>query len=324
MAALPVHLLHGPEPSLLADAVLALVTKVVGDDDRTLVLHELSGEDYTVDELVDAAQTTPFLTPRRVVVARGLSRFTVAELGPLVSYLGDVNPTTELVLEWGSGRLPKQLTDAVKAAGGEKLTTGAPGNARGRNEWFEEQFSGAGLQLDRRAKQAMIDQLGEDVGRLSGLLATLVSAFGTAVKLSESDVEPFLGDAGGVPPWELTDAIDQGHMSVALSAAGRMLDAGARHPLQLMATLHSHYERMLRLDGAGVRDEKAAAGVLGMKGSTFPAKKAMAQGRRLGPTGVRQAIELLADADVDLRGRTGLEGRYVVEILVARLARLGR
>jgi DNA polymerase-3 subunit delta len=109
-----------------------------------------------------------------------------------------------------------------------------------------------------------------------------------------------------------------------LSAASRMLDGGSRHPLQLMATLHSHFERMLRLDGAGVRDEKAAAAVLGMKGSTFPAKKALAQGRKLGTEGVRNAIELLADADVDLRGRTGHEGRYVMEVLVARLAQVGR
>ena len=63
---------------------------------------------------------------------------------------------------------------------------------------------------------------------------------------------------------------------------------------------------------------------LGIKGSTFPAKKALTQSRRLGPDGVARAIALLARADVDLRGASGLEPQTVIQVLVARLSRLGR
>ena len=59
-----------------------------------------------------------------------------------------------------------------------------------------------------------------------------------------------------------------------------------------------------------------------MTGSTFPAKKALGQTRKLGSEGVTRAISLLAAADLDLRGQSGLESRAVVEVLVARLARL--
>ena len=46
--------------------------------------------------------------------------------------------------------------------------------------------------------------------------------------------------------------------------------------------------------------------MLGMKGSTFPAKKALDQGRRLGgDEGRRRRSQLLAQADVDLRGAQG-------------------
>ena len=47
--------------------------------------------------------------------------------------------------------------------------------------------------------------------------------------------------------------------------------------------------------------------MLGMKGSTFPARKALQQSRRLGTERVRRAVELLAAADLDLRG-VGLAG----------------
>ena len=109
-----------------------------------------------------------------------------------------------------------------------------------------------------------------------------------------------------------------------MSALQRMMSAGERHPLQIMATLHGHYARMLRLDGAAVRDEAQAAEVLGMKGSTFPAKKALTQARRLGHDGVVDAIRLLAQADLDLRKfAKDWPEELVMEVLVARLSRLG-
>ena len=89
-----------------------------------------------------------------------------------------------------------------------------------------------------------------------------------------------------------------------------------------MATLHTHYGRILRLDGAG-GGRRAAAAVLGMKGSTFP-RKALQQSRRLGTERVRRAVELLAAADLDLRGVTAWPEETVMEVLVARLAHLSR
>jgi DNA polymerase-3 subunit delta len=103
-----------------------------------------------------------------------------------------------------------------------------------------------------------------------------------------------------------------------------MTVGGGRHGLQIMATLHGHYARMLMLDGAAVTGEKDAAQLLGMKGSTFPARKALTQARRLGHDRVVQAIDLLAAADLDLRGAKAWPDGLVLEVLVARLARLAR
>ena len=88
-----------------------------------------------------------------------------------------------------------------------------------------------------------------------------------------------------------------------------------------MAVLHSHYRKMLQLDGSGVTSAEEAAEVLGMR-SAFPAKKALAESRRLGIDRIARAIRLLAQADLDLRGATGLSGETVLEVLVARLSRL--
>ena len=135
-----------------------------------------------------------------------------------------------------------------------------------------------------------------------------------------AEIEPFLGDDGGVPPWDLTDAIDRGDRARALELLQRMIGQGERHPFQVLATLHSHVARMLRLDGADVTSEKQAAELLGIKGSTFPAKKALGQARKLGHDRIVRMIDLLAEADLDLRGGKAWPDHLVLEVLVARLA----
>ena len=54
------------------------------------------------------------------------------------------------------------------------------------------------------------------------------------------------------------------------------------------------------------------------------AKKALEQSRRLGSSRIAEAINLIAAADLDVRGASGLDSAIVVEILVARLARQTR
>jgi DNA polymerase-3 subunit delta len=270
--------------------------------------------------LVDAAQTPPFLTDRRVVVGRDVDMFTRAEqVAPLVAYLDDPLPTTSLVLVWSSGRVPKSLLDAIKRAGGEQVDT-SPG--RKVAPWVDEQLSAAGLRLERAAAERLVGWLGDDPQRLVGVIETLRGSYSPGTRLGVADIEPFLGEAGGVPPWELTDAVDRGDIPEALDKLHRMLEGGGRHALQVMATLHGHYARMLQLDGAPVRGEKDAAQLLGLKGSTFPARKALNQVRKLGHAKIVRAMELLATADLDLRGGKAWPEPLVLEVLVARLARL--
>src|SRR3954453_16178835 len=131
-----VHLITGDDESLLMSAVSDVVHRLVGDGDRSLMVDEFDGEEYEVRAVVDAAQTPPFLTESRVIVARGVGRFTAEDVAPLVSYLADPLATTELWLGAGGARLSKALTDAAKRAGALTVDTAPPTRDRERGGWF--------------------------------------------------------------------------------------------------------------------------------------------------------------------------------------------
>jgi DNA polymerase-3 subunit delta len=316
------HLLSGNDESILRSAVHALVDDLVGDGDRSMMVDEFDSDDYELRLVVDAAQTPSFLTDKRVVVARDVGRFTADELTPLIAYLANPLDSTDLVLVVSGGSVPKKLGDAVKAIG-TVTNTSPPSRPKDRQGWISDHIAAAGLRIKPDAAAQLAQWLGEDAGRLDGILATLTSAYGADHVLTFADVEPFLGEAGGVPPWDFTDAIDAGDTTKALTLLGRMMHAGGRHPLQIMAIVHNHYSNLAKLDGAGARSEADAMEATGIK-SAFPAKKAMQTYNRLGSASTKRAIELLAQADLDLRGAKDLEPELVMEVLVARLSKLRR
>ena len=335
----PAHLVKGNDDVLRGEALSTLLEQLVGTEDRSLLVDEFDLDTVKLGAAIDAAQTIPFLTARRIVVIRKLGRFSKAdEVKELVAYLEDPLLSTSLVLVWEKSvsavesgepaaktpRLPPNLTKAVTAAGGEVVDTDAPAG-KGLAPWVADQFNAAGLDVDGAARAKVVASLGEDAGALVGLIELLKGSFGPGARLGLSEVEPLLGPAGGVPPWDLTDAIDSGDVSKSLELLRRMMVGGDRHPLAIMATIQTHYIRMLRLDGAGVRGENEAAQLLGLKkGSTYPAKKALTQLKRLGGPGVRRAVQLVATADQDLRGARAWPGELVMEVLIARLATLSR
>jgi len=310
------------DPALVADALHGLLAELRA---AGLDTEELGGDDLTIGSVVEASNAY-FLggADKAVVVREAQEHLRAAEdLKRLAAYLADPNPQTSLVLVL-SGE-SKKLVDVAKKAGGTIIDPSPPGQSKARTGWLAERLKAAPVQLDRQAATRLADHLGEDLGRLPGILEVLAAAHGEGAKISSADLDPVLGEEGGGAPWDLTDAIDRGDTSGALHHLHRLLHG--RHPFVVLASLWGHYQRILRLEGSGARNEAQAAAVLSLKGSTFPARKALSQAGRLGPGGVARAVELLHRADLDLRGlRTYGPGRdserITLEVLVARLSRL--
>jgi DNA polymerase III subunit delta len=334
-AAAPVHLVVGDDPRFRADATRALIAELLADDDPSLALEEFTlaaradaGEGDAapagdgppvVDRALSSASTPPFGTERRVIVIREVGAMSAADADAVARYLTDPCPTTALVLVGGGGRIPLALTKAVKAAGGRELKT-APAKT---GDALAGALDGAGVTLTAAAAHRVADWFGDDAGRIPALLDVLRAAYGEGARIDVDDLDPYLGEAGGVAPYHLTGAIDKGDAAGALEILHRLRGASF-HPLQVMAVLHKHYQRMLRLDDPSIGGEQGAVEALGGKVKPYPAGLALRQSRLLGGDGLRRAYALLAKADVDLRGATALPEDAVLEVLVARLAGLSR
>ncbi len=322
-AAYPVVLADGDDPTLVAEEVRTLIADLVTDEERDLAVEDFSGEEVDLARVADSCATPPFLSARRVVVVRDVGRFSTDEVAPLLAYLEDSLPTTVLVLGAGGGTVAPKLAAAVKARGHVRSTRVAPREAR---DWVRSRIRAAPLRVDTEAEALIEAHLGEDVSRLGALLDVLVAAYGEDAGVGTHEVEPYLGEAGSVAPWIFTDAIDAGRTADALAQLHRLLGGGERHPLVVLAILHRHVQSLLRVDSPSIRTEGDAAAAMGITSgrSTYPAKKALGTARRWGSASVAEALGLVADAELGLKGASAWPPEAVLEVLVARLCRLAR
>jgi DNA polymerase III subunit delta len=318
----PAAYVKGDDPSLVAQAVRDLLDELLEGRDASTVVEEhtdLTQDDKGVGAIVDAISTPPFLGDLRVVVVRDAGRFAASEAERIADALAEPVQGVVAVVVSGGGTIPAGLAKALDRMG-RVLDTKVP-SGRARTKWLTDRLAAAPVKLDARAGARIGEHLGEDLGRLEGLLGALESAYGEDSHVGVEELEPFLGSAGGVAPWDLTDAVDRGDTEAALGALERQMDAGGVVALVVLAQLHRHYGAMLRLDGAGANSPAEAAEIIGAR-SEFVAKKALDQSRQLGSEKIKRAVSLLAEADLDLRGRSALPGRSVLQVLVARLSRL--
>jgi DNA polymerase III subunit delta len=348
------HLVKGDDPALRDRVVDDLVAQLLAGDDRSLALEdqalaerrgaaagmapdddtdevvEGSAEQPVFRQIVTALTSPPFMTERRVVVVRNVASLTAEQIDVLVDWLGDPVPTSALVLVSGGGRISTRLTKALTEAGAPTHVPAAEQRGRrGDPGPVERQLAisaaDADVKLTRDAIDAIVRHLGEDAGRVPELVQLLRSAHGPG-SLDLAAVEPYLGEAGTAERFALANAIDAGDVPRALEVLHRLMrstsarQAKGLHPLQLMMTLQFHYRSLLRLDDPAIATKEQAAEALGQ--SPWAAKHRLDASRRLGPDGLREATRLLAEADVDLRGASGVPEETVMEVLVARLASL--
>jgi DNA polymerase-3 subunit delta len=334
-----VHLVKGSDPILRDEALDGVVRELLGGEERMLALEEFTipgkqaseGEaggsearEAAVRAALNAARTLPFMTAVRVVVVREVGHLTKEEAAPLVEYLADPSPSTELVFVAGGGTTPKSLEDAVKKSG---IVLGP--EAEKPSDVLARQVAATGVRVQSDAAKRILDHVGADAGLLPGLVETLAAVYGEGAELGVDEVVPYLGDVGRVPTWDLTNAIEHGDVAEALAVLRRLLrvtsptQPKAMHPLQVMAVLHNHFRRLARLDDPRIVTNEDAAAALGGRTSPGAASHRLRQARTLGTEGLRRAFDHLASADLDLKGARAIPPEVVMEVLVARLAALG-
>jgi DNA polymerase III subunit delta len=316
----PVYLLIGSDPWLYQRVLGALTTAIVTPATRAFNLDAFEGKSATAQAVLNAARTLPMMAKRRLVVVRDVDGLGADGLAHVAAYLEAPAPETTLVLSApkADGRL-KFYQIAKKRGYLHDLEV--PRNLAG---WIAEQAARRRAKVTPDAARRLAEVVGPDLGRLASSLEQLV-LYCDGRPVEAADVDELVAETRERTVFELANAVGQGQRERALKAISSLIEQ--RESAVGVAMMLARHVRQVALvrELSEARTPRAElprlAGV-----PPFALDGLIAQARRFSRPSLARAFELVARADLDLKGpvKAALGERIVLERLVEDLLSLGR
>ena len=315
---LPLYLFFGEEEFLIQEALDLIIDAVVEPGNRDFNFNSLYCKDTSAADIVNLPQTLPFMTEKRLVIAKELDALKAADLEELVPYLKDPSPSTCLVLVSNQGRYEKKaVVSAVEAHGA--AVRFYPLLDREVVGWIETRAKSLGVTIQHDAAQYLWQTIGNDLQKIKNELEKVKIYLKDRKAITFDDVKAVVGDFREYSSFDLAAALGQKNTEKALLILSRLLQEGEA-PVGLLGSIAWNFRRLLQakaLEAAGMgADEimkKMRPPVIFHQVAQF--KNQM---KNYGLDELREAFSVMLAADRALKS-SGLHGKLVLERMILRL-----
>ncbi len=313
---LPLYLFFGEEEFLIQEALDLLVRRVVNPDVRDFNFSLIYCRDTSASELVALAQTLPFLTEKRLVIAKEIDAFKAADLEELIPYLNNPSPSTCLVLVSNQARYEKKpVLNAVETHGA--VTRFFPLLDREIIVWINDWASARKLSLERDAGQYLSQITGNDLQKIKNELEKVEIFIKEKKTITVDDVKTVVGDFREYSTFDLATALGQKNREKAFLILSRLIQEGEQ-PVGLLGAIAWNFRRLMRakaLEASGISYEEIKKKLQIIFHQSFSFQEQM---RHFSMEELRAVFDILLTADKALKSGS-LNNRLVLERLILKL-----
>jgi DNA polymerase III subunit delta len=284
----PVALLHGPDPQLLDDALAAATRGLFRTPDEAALGREIfEGGEVTVEDVVRAASTLPFMSAMRLVAVRRCQALPAKGADALAAYTRDPNPSTSLLLladeSLGASRDRREhwLMGAVPAAA---IVALGMREGRSAEAWLRQRAATEGLTVSEEAARLLVQWVGDDGASLLGEARKAALAGGPDNRaVGVKEVTAVVGEHRVSGVFDLTRAVQRREVGTALRTLDRLL--ATEEPMRLLALLTADVRATLTVADLVSRGHGAEQ-VAHVVRKPAPVVDAIARGPGAAPAGV--------------------------------------
>ena len=315
-----VYLLHGDADLLVRGAFEWLRGRVTGGVAEDFNLDRFDARDKpNPDRIIDAARTLPMMAARRMVWVRNaelLFTMPAAQIGGLAAYIERVDDTTCLVFQCAAAadrrsKLYRALEKhgcifEARTPSEREMVPGTLGRVRER-----------GRTLDNDAAQSLVDAIGRDLSAMDAALERLCLFVDAPGAIAVAHVEQVVAHTRAHTVWELTDAVADRNVGLALAHAAELMGQG-EPALKVLSLVADRMRKLLigrsaRAQGATAQEMAQLAGMPSFKAADFARQVQRYEGAEL-----VAALERLSEADRALK-RSKLDDALLLESLLMDL-----
>ena len=312
----PLYLFYGEEELLIQEALDLVIDAVVEPGARDFNFNVLYCRDSAAPDIVNLAQTLPFMSEKRLVIVKDVDSFKAADLEVIVPYLNDPSPSTCLVLVSNQGRYEKKsVITAVESHGG--AIRFYPLLDREIVAWIESRAKSLGVTIQHDASQYLWQTIGNDLQKIKNELEKVKIYLQEKKTVTFDDVKAVVGDFREYTSFDLAAALGQKNGEKALLILSRLLQEGEA-PVGLLGSVAWNFRRLLQaksMEAAGISPDE----IMKKQRIIFhQARLFKEQMRRYTMNELKEAFSVMLAADRALKA-SGLNGRLVLERMIFKL-----
>jgi DNA polymerase-3 subunit delta len=290
----------------------------VSGDDAELNLTRLVGDKAEIRDVMAELKTVSMFGDQRIVMIEDADEFVSKHRAVLEKYVTQPAKGSMLILDvksWPKNtklfKLVEQHAMALECA---ELTGAA------LQKWLQKLAKDQyGKQLDRESAALIIALAGDGLNLLEQEVAKLAALVGDVDTITREDVPKVVGGWRTETTWVMLDAVRDGHPGHAIEALDKLLKSGEA-PQKVLGGVTFVFRKFAEATerartGTPLREAIAAAGVF-----SNAIGQAEAYLRRIGFERASKILQLLVEADSEMKGGSRVDPALLLERLFVRLA----
>ena len=258
-----VYWLEGEEPFYIDQLVNYAEKQLLSEEELAFNLTIFYGKDADWAQVINACKRYPVFAERQVVIIKEAQH--MGQLDKLLSYIENPLSSTILIVAHkdknvdGRSVLAKTLkTKAVVLSTKKMYDNKLP-------EWVSGWVADRSYQIAPKAVQIIVDHIGNDLNRIQNELEKLIVNLGDRKKITEDDIEKYIGISKEYNAFEFQDAVAQKNFAKAIKMIHYFESNHKAAPIQLiLPTLYSFFSKVYAIYGLGTGDEKRIASEVGI------------------------------------------------------------
>jgi DNA polymerase-3 subunit delta len=328
------YLLHGEDEYRRSLELQKMKSKLGDEDALALNTTELSGSDLTLDQLIFACSSLPFLADKRLVIVHGLAarlerrRDESEEDSPsdpvfaerLEEYLSTLPETARLVFV--EDRRIKPANPILRMVsqfehGYEKHF--APLRENRLTSWIAKRAREKGANIEREAVQLLAAHVGSDLRLQDQEIDKLLTYLAGERPITSDDVRLLVSYVREDSIFDLVDALGLRDTGKAMQLTDKMLEDG-QHPLYILHMITRQFRILLQIRDLQARGTATADMATLLRLKPYPLRKALAQAPNFTIDQLEDILHRLLEIDAAVKSGE-MEERLALELFVTEVNR---
>jgi DNA polymerase-3 subunit delta len=314
----PFYLFYGPNDFIIERVLGRIRNEYIPESARDFNMEICYGGETKPAEVINRAQTIPFLASNRLIILRRVESYKADQLNRFIPYLEKPVDSTSLIFISTKTDFKKKFFKAVRAAGCAVNFSELRSNQV--LPWIQATARDIGLNIDRNGCGMLQEITGSGLREIYSELEKLRLSYGDK-KIGEPEVRELAINSRMYSIFELTDALSEKKVSGALSVLSRFLEEEDKRsaPLQIIGMLNRQIGLLWQvksLSESGQNDREISS-KLGI--APFLMKNYLRQCRNWTSEELNRGISLLYETDRLLK--SGSRPKPVLENLILSLCK---